>query len=60
MVHDFASKANHCLMAPLVFDKMDLPGEHSVLVDGCDTSGTQNTLNKGKRNEHFLHVQLYL
>lgn len=37
MVHDFASKVNHCLMASLVFDKVDLPGEYSVSVDGCDT-----------------------
>lgn len=27
MVHDLASEVNHCLMAPLVFDKMGLPGE---------------------------------
>lgn len=60
MVHDFASKVNHALMAPSVFNKMDLPGEHSVSVGGCDTWSTQSIANKGKTNEHCLHVQHYL
>lgn len=60
MVHDLASKVNHCLMAPLPFDKMDLPGEHSVGAGGRDTSGTQRITNKGKTNERCLHVQHYL
>lgn len=47
-------------MASLVFDKVDLPGEYSVSVDGCDTWGTQNIGSRGKTNEHCLHVQHYL
>lgn len=59
MVHDFASEVNNCCMAQLVFNKMDLPGEHSVSVGGIWHS-IQSIANKGRTDEHCLHVQHYL
>lgn len=60
MVHDFASKVNHCLLASLVLNKVDLLGEHSVSIDGCDAYGTPGVYHKGITNEYCLHVQHYL